>query len=248
MNEKIRSLEMYKTDKGFEIYSNAVDEIGLWKSEEMIIKKYCKDLNTRILDLGCGCGRTTFGLYKIGYKNIVGLDLCDRFIDYARERVKKENLDIQFIIGDSSQLELEENSFDLVFYSFNGLQLIPGYDNRANVLKESYCLLKNGGYMIFTAHDREVEMFKDFWSQEKEKWDKGLNSKDAELFGDMYIYENGGTGFIHYSSIDELKNFIFTNSKFKIVEYLNRSDIIDESEQIKNWSSDTVFWVLRKEI
>ena len=63
----------------------------------------------------------------------------------------------------------------------------------------------------------------------------------------MQIYENDGNGFIHYSSIDELKDFILKNSRFKIVEYLNRSDIINKSAQIKDWSSDTVFWVLRKE-
>lgn len=248
MNEKIKSLGMYESDKGFEIYSSAVDKIGLWKSEKIMIEKYCKDHNFKILDLGCGCGRTTFALYKMGYKNIIGLDLCKRFIDYASERNKKEKLNLEFIVGDSSQLNFKNNMFDLVFYSFNGLQLIPGYNNRVNVLKESYRVLKNGGYMIFTAHNRNIELFKEFWDEEKEKWDNGIKDKDVECFGDMKIYENDGNGFIHYSSIDEMKEFISENSDFKIIEYVNRDDVIDESAQVKEWSSDTVFWVLRKEI
>ena len=34
---------------------------------------------------------------------------------------------------------------------------------------------------------------------------------------------------------------------FKIVEYYNRSDIIKEKKKILDWSSDTVFWIVRKD-
>lgn len=248
MDKKLESLGMYQSDEGFNIYSKAVDEIGLWKSEKIIIEKYCKDFNSKILDLGCGCGRTTFELYKIGYKNIIGLDLCKRFIEYANDKANKESLNLKFIVGDSTCLDFENNVFDLVFYSFNGLQLVPGYQNRINILKESYRVLKNGGYMIFTAHDRETPAFKEFWHQEKIKWDEGINDNNVECFGDMNIYENNGNGFIHYSSISELKEFIYDNSDFKIIEYINRNNIVEELEKVKEWSSDTVFWVLKKEI
>lgn len=248
MDKKLESLGMYESDKGFDIYSRAVEEIGLWKSEKIIIEKYCKNFNSEILDLGCGCGRTTFGLYKIGYKNIIGLDLCERFIKYANDKANKENLNLKFVVGDSSCLDFENDMFDLVFYSFNGLQLVPGYQNRVNILKESYRVLKNNGYMIFTAHDREIPAFKEFWNREKIKWDEGINDNSVECFGDMNIYENDGNGFIHYSSISELKEFIYDNSDFKIIEYISRDNLIEELEKVKEWSSDTIFWVLKKEM
>lgn len=102
--------------------------------------------------------------------------------------------------------------------------------------------------MIFAAHNRDVPEFKEFWRQEKVKWDNGIKEQNLEVFGDMNIYENGGKGFIHYSSISELKSFIYDNSNFKIVEYVTRSELIDEPQKIKKWSSDTVFWILKKEM
>ena len=40
--------------------------------------------------------------------------------------------------------------------------------------------------------------------------------KDLEIFGDMIIKENNGTGFIHYSSIKEIEDMIEENTDYKI--------------------------------
>ena len=65
-------------------YTNAIINIGLWKSEEYIFNKYFKK-DKMILDIGCGTGRTTFGLYEMGYTNIVGLDLSEDMLTEARK-------------------------------------------------------------------------------------------------------------------------------------------------------------------
>ena len=71
---------MITKEKSIEIYENNL-EIQLWKSEKIIIENYINH-NAKILDLGCGAGRTTFGLYKIGYKNILGLELSSKLFNY----------------------------------------------------------------------------------------------------------------------------------------------------------------------
>ena len=245
MDEKLKAIEMYHTDEGFQKYTSAIKDIGLWKSEAIIIEKYINK-NSNILDLGCGAGRTTFGLYDIGYQNIVGLDLSEKFINYASNYRGKHHIGIEFVLGDSCNLPFVDNSFDFVFYSFNGLQLIPGTKNRLSALKEIYRVLNNNGYFIFTAHDREEPAFAEFWKQEKERWDNNQQDEDLEVFGDMIVMENGGRGFIHYSSIAELKDMLETLN-FKIIECIRRSDIVDENPKVKDFSSDTIFWVLRKE-
>ena len=83
MNNDIKyTKDFYDQDYNINRYGEAVDEVGLWKSEKIIFNKYINKDN-KILDLGCGAGRTTINLYKSGYKNIIGLDLSTNLIQYA---------------------------------------------------------------------------------------------------------------------------------------------------------------------
>ena len=64
----------YNKEENIKRYGEGI-KIGLWNSEKIIFDKYI-DKKSKILDLGCGAGRTTFGLYELGYKNIIGLDIA----------------------------------------------------------------------------------------------------------------------------------------------------------------------------
>jgi SAM-dependent methyltransferase len=44
------------------------------------------DLDTRILDIGCGFGQTLAGLKKIGYRNLFGIDVSDEAAAYCRSK------------------------------------------------------------------------------------------------------------------------------------------------------------------
>lgn len=159
--------KQYNLDANIKRYSEAIEEVGLWSSEKIIFNKYINK-NDKILDLGCGAGRTTINLYKNGYTNITGLDIADKLIDFARDYSNTHNLNINFVVGDATKLEYEDNSFDVVIFSFNGMQCIPGLENRRNVLKEVYRVLKPRGYYIFTAHDRHdpnCPQYLPFWEK-----------------------------------------------------------------------------------
>lgn len=238
--------EYYEEEENIKRYGEAIDKVGLWNSEKIIFNKYISK-NDKILDIGCGAGRTTINLYKEGYKNIIGLDLSSKLIEYANNYVNKNNLDINFINGDATKLGFEDNTFDVVIFSFNGMQCIPGKHNRDSVLKEVYRVLKPGGLYIFTAHNRDDSgSFQSFWDEEELRWKNGTQDKDLEMFGDKYsIDKTGKICFVHFSNIEEMKDFIHQEN-FEILEYNKSIDIADEIEITKEFAGDTVFWVVKK--
>ena len=94
MNKEVESVRAtYNRDGVVDTYTHAVDKVGLWNSEKIIFEKYISK-TANILDLGCGAGRTTINMYKQGYKNIVGLDISDKFIEFANNYCKENDLDI----------------------------------------------------------------------------------------------------------------------------------------------------------
>ena len=100
----------FTTEKTVSDYTKTVKKIGLWESEKMMIKKYFNP-EDRILDIGCGAGRTTIGLYKLGYHLVEGLDLSEAMIVQARRISKELNYNITFSVGDAACLDYNDETF-----------------------------------------------------------------------------------------------------------------------------------------
>lgn len=248
MNKQIQSIrDLYNREEVQKTYIEAVDKVGLWQSEKLMFSKYISK-NDKILDLGCGAGRTTINLFKNGYRNIIGLDISDKFIEFAKSYCSKNNINISFVNGDATNLSFSDSIFDAVIFSYNGLMCIPGKKNRNSVLKEVYRVLKPNGIFIFTAHNRDDSgKYQYLWDEEKKKWENGTQDKNLEVFGDrITINQNSGEEvFVHFSSVEEMKKFIHQEN-FEIIEYIKREDICDENEAVKEFSGSTWFWVVKR--
>lgn len=248
MNDLEYTKKQYNLDANIERYGTAIEKVGLWNSEKIIFDKYINK-NDKILDLGCGAGRTTINLYKNGFKNIKGVDIAENLIKYAKNYSENNNLSIDFEVGDATQLNERDNEYDVVIFSYNGMQCIPGFNNRLSVLKEVYRVLKPGGLYIFTAHDRHdpksIE-YLPFWEKREEEWENGIKN-GVECLGDLITTDpTGEEAFIHFSTIDEMKEFI-SNVNFEIEEYEYSYNIAEENDLTKNFSGDTVFWIIKKQ-
>ena len=69
-----------------------------------------------VLDAGCGNGRYTLALKKIGMKKVVGVDFSDVNISDAKKRIKKIGIkNVEFKKGNVLRLPFRNNSFDFVF-------------------------------------------------------------------------------------------------------------------------------------
>lgn len=238
-------LDQYRS--GIGSYSDFTKEVGLWESEKVVFKKYLKNTD-KILDLGCGTGRTTFPLYQLGFQDLIGVDLTPEMIAEAKQLNDYFETAIPFQIGNACALPFAESTFDSVIFSFNGIMSIPNPTDRELALKETNRVLKTDGIFIFTTHDREkAPEFLDFWKAQKELWRQGLQNPQLYEFGDIIAFSKNESReiFIHIPDKQEVENWL-TNNGFKVVETFYRSDQFDESEKVKEKSGECRFWIVKK--
>ncbi|MCJ7657400.1 MAG: class I SAM-dependent methyltransferase [Candidatus Atribacteria bacterium] len=236
--------ESFTAEKTVSDYTRAVEEIGLWESEKMMIEKYFNP-EGRILDIGCGAGRTTIGLYRLGYHLVEGLDLSEAMIVQAIRISKKLNYNITFRVGDATCLDYDDETFYAALFSFNGIMQIPGRENRIKALKEIKRILKSKGYFLFTTHDRDDKEYISIWKEEKRKWALHIQDKSLHEFGDKVIKMEEREIFLHFPTREEVI-LCLKKAGFILIEEILRSELCEESEEVKKFSTDCVLWLVQK--
>ena len=128
--------------------------VGLWPSEDILCRAYWQP-GMRILDLGCGAGRTTIPLVRCGYRAI-GVDLSLPMAHQAHRLASQQGVEGGWGVGDATALPFADSSFDGLLFSYNGIELVPGISGKKRVLEEAWRVLRPGGHLIFCAHALEA--------------------------------------------------------------------------------------------
>src|SRR3989344_7010380 len=121
----------------------------LRESESYVIDKYALP-DKRVLDLGCGTGRTTVYIHKNGAE-VVGIDPAEGMIKKGTEL--HPELAGKLRVGDARKLEFPDNYFDLVFFSFNGLDNLFPVSERERAVQEIKRVLKSAGVFAYSSHN-----------------------------------------------------------------------------------------------
>ena len=121
--------------------------------EAAIFMKYRDSIsNARVLELGCGGGRTAAILKQVA-KEYRGIDYQPKMIQACRDRFSDDSCQL----GDMRDLSRFANeSFDFVLSSFNSLDYVS-HDDRVKVWREVRRLLKPNGLFVFSSHNRNYE-------------------------------------------------------------------------------------------
>ena len=127
-------------------------QVGLWPAEEILVLDYVPD-GARIADIGCGAGRTTVALAEIGLR-VTGIDISRQMVAAAVEQARfagvAERTD--FHVMDAMSLALSDDQFDVVFFTYNGIELLPGRAGKLRAIGEFARILKPDGLLIFCVH------------------------------------------------------------------------------------------------
>ena len=229
-----------------EHYVDATINVGLWKSEELVFTQVFQKEDT-LLDCGCGAGRIGIGLWELGYTRLIGVDFCREMILEARRLSKLLGYSIPFRQGDATSLTFEADLFDGVIFGFNGLMQIPGAQNRKKAFTEIKRILKNGGCFVFTTHDQNLIKRRKFWIEEKKRWEEGTQNAELEEYGDRLFDSPDGRIFMHIPTVTEIEKML-KEVGFTLEQTFLRSEVANEPPEVREFSDECRFWVVRKPI
>ena len=226
-------------------YVEAVDAVGLWDSERVLVSKYLSK-EDRILDVGCGAGRATIGLYRLGFLKVQGVDLSRGMIDHAVSLADKGGYPIPFEVGDATDLQYDDRSFNVALFTAQGFMCIPGAYRRLKTLREIGRVLRPGGHLIFTTHERHAPPeFASFWEEETARWQNGTQDRRLLEFGDRIARDSGVPTYIHIPARKEVTQMVAA-AGLVVVEDEMRSNLSSESDAVRWTSSDCRMWVVQR--
>ena len=226
-------------------YADAVHEVGLWDSERLLVSRYfAKD--DPILDIGCGAGRTTIALYRLGYSKVQGLDLSYRMIEEASSTSEQAGYSIPFTVGNAIDIRYDDESFGGALFTAQGFMCIPGSANRLRALKEVRRVLRPGGHFFFTTHDRFANQeFASFWDEEESRWSNGTQDERLLELGDRIVLDSGTLTYIHIPTREQVAEAV-RQAGMVVVEDPMRSELTFDTEAARRFSSDCRMWVVQR--
>jgi len=117
--------------------------------------------DARILDLGCGYGRTLAQLAALGYHRLVGIDTAGAMV--ARGRRQYPDLDLRVLAP--GPLPFADATFDAVLL-IAVLTCVPADDDQRTLVAEVHRVLRPGGLLYLTdfllaADERNVARYRE---------------------------------------------------------------------------------------
>jgi SAM-dependent methyltransferase len=128
---------------------------GLFISETYVFEKYFLH-GSAVLDLGVGTGRTTPYLSSRASR-YVGVDFSEGMVDVFRRKFPF----LEIYCDDASDLKrFEDESFDVVVFSFNGIDNFETDEDRRRCFLQVKRVLRPGGRFIFSSHNARYMLFR----------------------------------------------------------------------------------------
>lgn len=138
--------EVYEDERTARHYGDMVGLSAAERAALALVADSCR--GARILDLGVGGGRTTPHLRALS-DDYTGVDYAEAMVRTCREKYPGT----RFELADARELgQFGDGTFDLVLFSFNGIDYVPHAD-RLRVLSAVHRVLSGSGVFMFSSHN-----------------------------------------------------------------------------------------------
>lgn len=235
-------------------YTKAAHSLGLWGSERLLIERHLPDREMPLVEAGCGAGRVTLALWRLGYQRITAFDFADELLDQARSLANEKGAhSISFHCADATRVRRgalglgEGEFFGGALMLFNGVMQIPGRENRREALRRLREVCSQGAPFLFTTHDRDRfrEEAGSWWKAEESRWASGRQDPRLSDFGDRHFLDESGEVFIHIPDRAEILADLSETGWVHRFDAM-RSEIAEESKPVVEFSDDCRFWVAER--
>lgn len=222
-------------------YASAVNRVGLWKSEAFLLTRLFRP-EQRLLELGCGAGRISFGLAELGYRSLIATDYSPPMVAMAQRIGRERHMEVPFSVADACSLPFEDASFEGGIFGFNGLMQIPHSSRRLQAMCEISRVLKPGSHFFFTTHDRENPKRRKQWKKDRKMWNAGRQHEDYDEFGDCIGDTRWGDMYIHIPIREEINGQLEV-AGFRLLSCAKRSTLAAEDAVTREFSDECLLWV-----
>lgn len=120
-------------------------------------KQLPKNNKLKILDIATGTGDLAVEMAKLNPNKITGVDISPEMVKFGIKKIIKKKLDkiIELKVGDSLQLEFQDNSFDVVTCAFG----VRNFENLEKGLKEIHRVLNKNGQILILEFSKPSNKF-----------------------------------------------------------------------------------------
>jgi len=134
-------------------YINMLSKLGMgsahpggFEATLRMLKSYPIRPSSRILEVGCGTGRTACHLSGLGYQ-VTAIDLNEHMITKAKARAEAMGADVEFLQADVCSLPFPDHHFDVIL-----AESVTVFTDASRSIPEYYRVLDAGGILL----DREL--------------------------------------------------------------------------------------------
>jgi SAM-dependent methyltransferase len=151
-SELSKTVRQYYGDPRVVAAYSAMAADGLIPFEAALIRRAFRP-GQHVLDVGCGGGREAVEMVGLGLQ-VVGIDLIPEMVRTASRYAASQQVRIPVLAADATVLPFQAETFDGVAMLGQVITFLPARDLRIAALRSAWRVLRPGGSLVMTTHNR----------------------------------------------------------------------------------------------